>query len=52
MFMSLILWREMRRGDLVMERVRTTLNEMRKWSVMGSSAATQSMGVTPEQHLR
>ena len=42
----------MRRGGLVMERRSVTLNERRKWSVMGSGSAVQLEGVRPEQHIK
>ena len=50
--MCLIFRNEMRRGVLEMERVSFTVNERRKWSVMGSSSAVRSRGVTPEQQIK
>lgn len=43
---------EMRRYILEMERVSSTVNERKKWSVMGSSTAVRSEGVTPEQQIK
>ena len=42
---------EMRRGVFETERVSCTVNDRRKWSVMGSSSAVRSRGVTPEQQI-
>ena len=50
--MFFIFRSEMRHGCLEMERVSFTVNEMRKWSVMGSSLAVRSEGVTPEQQIK
>lgn len=44
---SLMLRKEIDHGGLVMERVRLTLNERRKQSVIGSSAVAQLEGVRP-----
>ncbi len=50
--MFFIFRNEMRRGVLERERVSFTVNERRKWSVMGSSSAVSSRGVTPEQQIK
>ena len=50
--MFFIFRKEMRRGVLETERMSFTVNDRRKWSVMGSASAVRSRGVTPEQQIK
>ena len=47
-----ILRNEIGRGFFEMERVSLNVNERSKWSVMGSSSAVRSKGVTTEQQIK
>ena len=50
--MFLMLRNDITQGSFVMESVRLTVKDINMWSEMGSSAAVQARGVTPEQQTK